>query len=115
MQKQLQLDLRPSKYAGFESCREFISGKSLGDFMQSSGRYQKAIAADMDLSPSHLSKKLSANGDNRFTLDDLEKYVQVTGDKEPIRYLVNKYLSSITKEEIDAQIQELMKQKEMAA
>lgn len=53
----------------------------------------KAIAADMDLSESELSRKLSDNpGDPRnATLDDLEAYIRVTGDTTPISYLVEKY------------------------
>lgn len=55
----------------------------------------KTIAADMDLSESELSRKLAQNeGDTRrFTLDDLERFVQATGDTTPIMYLVAKYLA----------------------
>lgn len=55
----------------------------------------KTIAADMDLSQSDLSRKLSGNPDDprRFTLDDLEKWVAATKDTTPILYLVEKYLA----------------------
>lgn len=55
----------------------------------------KSIAADMDLSESDLSRKLSQNATDtrRFTLDDLELYVQATGDTVPIQYLAAKYLA----------------------
>lgn len=54
----------------------------------------KTIAADMDLSQSELSRKLSGNSDDsrRFTLDDLERFIAETGDVTPIYYLVEKYL-----------------------
>ena len=54
----------------------------------------KTIAADMDLSQSELSRKLSGNPDDsrRFTLDDLERFIAATGDVTPIYYLVEKYL-----------------------
>lgn len=54
----------------------------------------KTIAADMDMSQSELSRKLSGNPDDsrRFTLDDLERYIESTGDVTPIYYLVEKYL-----------------------
>lgn len=54
----------------------------------------KTIAADMDLSQSELSRKLSGNSDDsrRFTLDDLERFIAATGDVTPIYYLVEKYL-----------------------
>ena len=55
----------------------------------------KAIAADMDLSMSDLSRKVSGNPDDsrRFTLDDLEKFLRVTGDTRPVVYLAAKYLA----------------------
>jgi len=54
----------------------------------------KTVAADMDMSQSELSRKLSGNPDDsrRFTLDDLESYIKTTGDATPIYYLVEKYL-----------------------
>lgn len=55
----------------------------------------KTIAADMDMSQSELSRKLSGNPDDprRFSVEDLEKYVQATGDMTPIYYLAEKYLA----------------------
>jgi hypothetical protein len=57
---------------------------------------QKAIAMEMDYAPSVLSRKLaqSPNDSMRTTLDDLEKYMEVTGDTTPIYYLVDKHLNS---------------------
>ena len=48
---------------------------------------------DMDMSQSDLSRKLANNPDDprRFTLADLENYIQVTGDTTPILYLAQKY------------------------
>jgi hypothetical protein len=55
----------------------------------------KTIAADMDLSQSELSRKLSGNPEDhrRFTVEDLEKFIAATGDMTPIYYLVEKYLT----------------------
>jgi AraC-like DNA-binding protein len=55
----------------------------------------KTIAADMDMSQSELSRKLSGNPDDsrRFTVEDLEKFITATGDLTPIYYLVEKYLT----------------------
>lgn len=55
----------------------------------------KTIAADMDMSQSELSRKLSGNPEDhrRFTVEDLEKFIQATGDLTPIYYLVEKYLT----------------------
>lgn len=55
----------------------------------------KTLAADMDMSQSDLSRKLSGNPDDprRFTVDDLERFVTASGDVTPILYLVEKYLA----------------------
>lgn len=52
----------------------------------------KSVAADLDLSPGNLSMALSDDPHRRFGVDDLERYIQATGDKTPIYYLVAKYL-----------------------
>ena len=54
----------------------------------------KTIAADMDMSQSELSRKLSSNPDDprRLSVDDFEAYLKATGDMNPIFYLVEKYL-----------------------
>ena len=53
----------------------------------------KALAADMDLSESELSRKLADNpNDTRnFTVEDLERYLDETHDLAPIHYLVEKF------------------------
>ena len=55
----------------------------------------KTLAADMDMSQSDLSRKLSGNPEDprRFTVDDLERFVTASGDVTPILYLVEKYLA----------------------
>lgn len=52
----------------------------------------KGVAADLDLSPGNLSVALSDDPHRKFSVDELERYVQTTGDKSPIYYLVAKYL-----------------------
>lgn len=61
-----------------------------------SPRPLKAIAADMDLPLSTLSRKLSAHPDDprHLTVEDLESFLQATGDVTPIKYLVARYLQS---------------------
>lgn len=56
----------------------------------------KTIAADMDLSQSDLSRKLSSNPEDtrRFSVDDLERLIEATGDVTPVLYLAEKYLAS---------------------
>lgn len=73
----------------YETCREFVAQR-----IHHQGRPQKAIAADMDYSPSHLSRKCAQSPDDsmRFTLDDLERFIEVTGDVTPVIYLAEKFL-----------------------
>lgn len=56
----------------------------------------KTIAADMDMSQSSLSRKLTQDPDDprRFSVDDLEAFVKATGDVTVIEYLAAKYLQS---------------------
>ena len=52
----------------------------------------KAVAADLDLSPGNLSVALSDDPHRKFSVDELERYIQTTGDKTLVYYLVAKYL-----------------------
>lgn len=56
----------------------------------------KVVAADMDLSESDLSRKLADNPNDprNLTVDDLERYIEVTQDTTPIFYLIEKYAVS---------------------
>lgn len=61
-----------------------------------SPRPLKAIAADMDLSETELTRKLSLNpNDTRdVTLDDFEAYLASSGDVSGVFYLIEKYAVS---------------------
>jgi hypothetical protein len=103
---QMSLNFEPGRAESYGTCREFVAAR-----VHQIGRPQKAIAADMDYSPSDLSRKLAQNPDDsrRFSLDDLERYMDVTGDTEPVLYLVEKYLGDEAKqiEELERRLQEL--------
>lgn len=101
---QLTLNFEAGMVQSFGTCREFIEYRS-----HHQGKLQKHIAMDMDYSPSDLSRKLAQNPNDsrRFTLDDFEKYVETTGDTEPVFYLVEKYLAAESDEEIVAEIERL--------
>jgi hypothetical protein len=102
MQLTLKFDAGISE--NYQTCREYVAAR-----VHLQGRPQKSIAADMDLSPSLLTRKLaqSPNDNSRFTLDDLEIYMAATNDTKPVLYLVEKYLSTCDKAELEKQIQEL--------
>ena len=111
MTTQLTLNFKPGVSDAFESCREYVQFRVF-----QIGKPQKAIAADMDYAPSTLSRKLaqSPSDSQRFTLDDLEAYMQTTDDTEPVLYLVEKYLTS-TKEDEIKRLKEKLKELEGAA
>ncbi len=52
----------------------------------------KTVSADLDLSPGNLSVALSDDPHRKFSVDELERYIQVTGDKTPVYYLIARYL-----------------------
>lgn len=87
----MTLDFEPSMPERWSSLREFIAYR-----VHAGGKPAKTVAADMDMGASTLSRKLAPSpGDTqRFNVDDLEHYMQVTGDTEPVYYLVAKYLQS---------------------
>lgn len=89
-QPQLTLDFEPSLLERHTSALSCVRQAA-----HTNRNPLKTIAADMDLSESELSWKLSQNDNDtrRFTLDDLEKFIQVTGDTTPIMYLAAKYLA----------------------
>lgn len=101
---QLTLNYEAGLTDSYPTCREYVAAR-----IHQQGRPQKAIAADMDYSPSDLSRKLAQNPDDsrRFTLDDLERFVEVTGDTKPILYLVEKFLAKPDVEELEEKIREL--------
>lgn len=89
----------------YPTCREYVASR-----VHSQGVPQKSIAADMDYSPSDLTRKLaqSPSDSRRFTLDDLERFIDVTGDTSPIAYLAEKYLKERDRiAELEAELERL--------
>jgi len=92
---QLTLNFEPALTERFSSLREYVAHR-----VQVQPKPAKTIAMDMDMSPSTLSRKLTAglqDGDKdtqRFNVDDLESFIRTTGDTTAIEYLAAKYLHS---------------------
>ncbi len=88
--QQLTLSFEPGLVEIYPSLRECIA----------TGVYQRGlgkVAIDLDCAPSNLSVQLSAQIDSdnkkrKFGVDDLERYIEKTGDTTPIYYLVEKFL-----------------------
>jgi hypothetical protein len=87
---QLTLQLEPTVIERWPTLRAYIAHRSV----LHPAKKQSAIAAEMDLSPSVLNKKLAQHeGDgHKFTIDDLEGYLKSTGDVQAvIEYLATKF------------------------
>lgn len=90
-ESQLTLNFEPTLPERFRTLRDFMAHR-----VQVQAKPAKTIAGDMDMSPSMLSRKLSpGDGDTqRFNVDDLENYIQTSGDTAAIEYLAAKFLCS---------------------
>lgn len=90
MSNQLTINFEPSLPERYRPLREFLAYRVMVQ-----AKPLKSIAADMDMSPSLLSRKLNP-GDadtQRFNLDDLEQYLDTAGDAAAVvEYLAAKYL-----------------------
>jgi hypothetical protein len=91
MTTQLALEFTPGlaqRYRNLKAC--------MRDCIYGNVKPLKSLAADMDLSESELSRKLSENPDDprRFSIDDLEAYIAASGDVTPIYYLSEKFAVS---------------------
>ena len=89
---QLTLNFEPALPDRFPTLREYVAYRAAVV-----SKHLKAQAADMDMAPSTLSRKLHpADGDTqRFNLDDLEAWLHSTGDAAAVvEYLAAKYLDT---------------------
>lgn len=89
---QLTFNFEPSLPERWPTLRAYLAHRA-----QMQRKSLKVIAGDMDMSPSTLTRKLNpGDGDTqRFNLDDLEGYIQSTGDVGTvIEYLAAKYKDS---------------------
>jgi hypothetical protein len=88
---QLTLNLEPSLPERWPTLRAY-----LGHRVEVQSKPAKAIAADMDLSPGTLSRKLHPGEADtaRFNVDDLEAYLAASGDAPAIiEYLAAKFMA----------------------
>jgi hypothetical protein len=87
--QQLTLHLEPGLAQRSRSLREHMATRVYA-------RGLVDVAGKMDLSPSKLTEKLAGSdsgGKPRgMTVDELESYIQRTGDISPVHYLADKYL-----------------------
>jgi len=111
--RQVSFDFDASYVTAYESCREYVAHA-----VHHQGMPVKAVAADMDLSTSHLGRKLAQSpGDSmRFTLDDLERFIEATRDVSPIYYLIEKHcIDSVRVEALERELADLKARMQMKA
>lgn len=91
--EQITLNFDASEFDGYGSCREFLQ-YTTHTIKDDAGRriFQKAIAMEMDYSPTHWSQKISESGDSRITLNDAETYTEKFNDVRWIYYLIHKHI-----------------------
>lgn len=88
----MTLNFEPTVVDRWPTLREFMAHR-----LAVGKKPAKVVAADMDLSPSALSRKLNpADGDTqRLNVDDLERLLESTGDAAAvIEYLAAKFLDT---------------------
>jgi hypothetical protein len=73
-----------------------------------SGIYQRGLgkcAIDLNKAPGNLSVELSEDSTRHFSVDNLEVYIQKSGDTTPIHYLIDKFLSDKSNKQSEAMAQ----------
>lgn len=96
--QQMSLSFEPGLAARFRSVRDVMA----------TGVYQRGlteVAGKVDLSPSKLCEKLAGGTGERerdVGLLEFERYLDTTGDLQPIYYLVEKYLRDPTVQQQEA-------------
>lgn len=93
MRDQLTLSFEPVGWQQWDSLREYMADSVIPDHCRDHGVLKKYVAADLEMSPSDLSRKLCpTDGDvRRFSTDDLERWLAKTGNLKPLLYLFERY------------------------
>jgi hypothetical protein len=99
--QQIVLNFDASEFDGFATCREYLQERVV-QLCSEKKKLQKMIAADLDMAPSCLTRKLAGSeGDKRrFSLDDFERYLSTQKDMKPLFYLIDRHLIESSDEEI---------------
>lgn len=88
---QIEIDFEAGLTKRYSTLMEVVNASVRG-----CGRNMKAVAADMDLSNSDLSRKLAENRDDtrRLQVGELESLIEACGDagKDIVYWMVEKYL-----------------------
>jgi hypothetical protein len=72
------------------------SGVNVYPFLLARWVYQRGlgnVAIDLNKAPGNLSVELSEDATRHFSVDNLERYIEKTGDTTPVYYLIDKFLN----------------------
>ena len=109
MSRQLTLNFEPGLTERFSQWEDVIAGAVYASRVGLNG-----VAADMDMSPSELSRRLNRDSEDVRPLrtKDAIKIIEITGDLRPVYWIVEKFLRDpeAVKQEALAQIPNLVKQ-----
>lgn len=118
MTKQLSIDFNPDVYSQYGTLRAFLDDHLIPEMCRDKVHQRQLIAADLDLSPSHLKNKLVASDGAKFNTDDLERFISIYKTHEPIKYLISRFMyQSVDDEEeaLEARLAEIRARKARAA
>lgn len=107
--RQVEINFAAGLTEQFPAFRDVIKASVYG-----CGRQLKAVAADLDMTSSELSRKLGDNPNDpvNFPLNLLPDLIAATGDKRPLYWLVERFLEDTTTKRTRAvtQLAEMMPQ-----
>ena len=118
MTKQLSIDFNPDIYSQYGSLRAFLDDHVIPEMCRGRAHQRQLIAAELDLSPSHLKNKLVASDGAKFNTDDLERFLTKYNNHEPIKYLISRYMYQNMEDEeaaLEARLAEIRAKKARAA
>lgn len=98
---QLTLDFTPGLTERYSNLRECIAS---GVYQHGLGR----VAIDLNKAPGNLSVELSEDSTRHFSVDSLERYIEKTGDVQPVMYLVERFLAPGSRPKSSEQVHRLM-------
>lgn len=105
--RQLSLVFEPGLSQRYSSLRDVVAH----------GVYQRglsAVAGKVDMAPSKLSEKLAGGNDRPRDLgiEEFERYLEKTGDLQPIYYLIERFLQdpNVLQAEATARLHDILQQ-----
>lgn len=106
-QAQMTLNFEPGLSTRFPTIRRYIDER-----IGKGPKAKEYVAADMELSPSDLTRKLNQNPNDKrtFGTDDLCRYMETQNDFTPILWLIDRYgqhLKVLQDKELRSEIERL--------